>query len=204
MNASQMGFESELSRPGGVKLQESFTDPWLQIDSDGSHVAHELGGRFLESEKKALFATPACGISKMRGDTGLPAAGHSGNEHRAAPEVSLAFQHRIETGDPGRNTLRGGFMGEAERTEGKDRYAFLLNQERILVRAVGGSPVFYDPQAPGGKLVRDAMIQNDHTIGDVLFQSVASQPAVTPLGGDDGCKVLVLEPTKQAAKFCPE
>jgi hypothetical protein len=54
-----------------MKLKQIFPDPLLQIQSNRSHVANQLAGRFLEREIKAAFTPAACGIDKVCGHTGL-------------------------------------------------------------------------------------------------------------------------------------
>ena len=48
------------------------------------------------------------------------------------------------------------------------------------------------------------MIQQDHAVGDVLFQTVASKPALATLGSDDGRDTLVFQPTEQPPQFRAE
>src|SRR5215475_10496349 len=45
------------------------------------------------------------------------------------------------------------------------------------------------------------MVEQDHAIGDVFFQPLARQGAITPFPGNDGRHSLVLEPAKQTAKL---
>jgi hypothetical protein len=49
----------------------------------------------------------------------------------------------------------------------------LVDQEWILIGAVSRSAVFHDSHAPSRDLVGNAVIEQDHTIGDVLFQAAA-------------------------------
>ena len=66
---------------------------------------------------------------------------------------------------------------------------------------MGGAAVFNHPQPPRGDLVLHAVVQQDHAIGDVLFQPVPGQRAVATLAGDDRGHPAVLEPAEQAAQF---
>ena len=45
------------------------------------------------------------------------------------------------------------------------------------------------------------MVEQDHAVGDVLFQAVPGQRALAALAGDDGGDALVLEPAEQAAQL---
>ena len=74
---------------------------------------------------------------------------------------------------------------EAERGDGQDGDAALVDEEGVLVGAVGGAAVLHDPQPPGRDLVRDPVVEEDHAVGDVLFQALPGQRALAPLAGDD-------------------
>ncbi len=79
-----------------------------------------------------------------------------------------------------------------------------IDEERILVGAVGRAPVFDDPEPPGRELVGDPVIQQDHAIRDVLLQALPSQRLLSPLPGDDGGDAALLEPAKQPAQLGAE
>ena len=53
--------------------------------------------RLLESEIQAAFAAPTGGIDKMRGQARLAGAGGAGNQDGAAPVVTLAAEHGVQT-----------------------------------------------------------------------------------------------------------
>lgn len=61
--------------------------------------------------------------------------------------------------------------------------------------------VLDDAQPPGGNLLRDPVVEDDHAIGDIFLQPVLRQRADAPLGGDDRRDLLLLEPPEQTAKF---
>ena len=63
------------------------------------------------------------------------------------------------------------------------------------------SPVFDDAQPPGGELVYDAVIEQDHAIRDVFLEAVAGKRAIAALAGDDGRDTLVFHPVEQATQL---
>ena len=75
---------------------------------------------------------------------------------------------------------------QAERGDGQNGDPVLVDQERILVGAVRGAAIFDDPQAPGRQIVDDAMIEQDHAVGDIFLDAVARQAALAALGRDHG------------------
>ena len=90
---------------------------------------------------------------------------------------------------------------------GRDRHdgdAAGVDEEGKLVGAVGRAAVLDDPQPAGGDLLDDAVVEQDHAVGDVLLQAVAGQRALAPLAGDDGGDALVLEPAEQPAELGPQ
>ena len=52
-------------------------------------------------------------------------------------------------------------------------------------------------QPPGRDLVVDAVVEQDHAVGDVLLQALPGQRPVAALAGDDGRDPLVLQPAEQ-------
>ena len=62
----------------------------------------------------------------------------------------------------------------------------LVDQERIFVGAMLGAAVFHDAHAAGGNLVLDAMVEQNHAVGDIFFEAVARERAFAPFRGDDG------------------
>ena len=69
---------------------------------------------------------------------------------------------------------------------------------------MGGAAVLDDPQAPRRDLVGDAVVEEDHAVGDVLLEAVAGEGVRAPLAGDDRRHALLLEPAEQAAQLGPE
>jgi len=66
---------------------------------------------------------------------------------------------------------------------------------------VHGAPVFDDPQAPGGNLLGDAVVQQNDAIGDVFFQAEAGYVAIALFCGDDSAYPLFLQPAEQALQL---
>ena len=64
--------------------------------------------------------------------------------------------------------------------------------------------IFDDPQAPGGRLFRDAMIEQDDTIGNVLFEAKAGHRPVPAFGGDHRAHTLIFQPAEQPAELRPK
>ena len=69
------------------------------------------------------------------------------------------------------------------------------------LRAVGRAAILDDAQAAGRKLIVDAVVEQDHAVGDVFFEAVARQRAFAALAGDDGSDAFLLEPLEQPAQF---
>ena len=61
--------------------------------------------------------------------------------------------------------------------------------------------VFDDPQPSGGKLVYDAVIEQDHAVGDVFLEPVSGQRAIAAFAGDDGGHTFLLQPFEQPPYF---
>ena len=61
--------------------------------------------------------------------------------------------------------------------------------------------VLDDAQPPRRDLLGDAVVEQDHAVGDVLLQALAGQRPVAALAGDDGGDALVLEPAEQPAQL---
>ena len=64
--------------------------------------------------------------------------------------------------------------------------AVALDQEGILVGAVGGAAVLDDAQTPRQNGVGDLVVEQDDAIGNVLFEAVAGERALAAFAGDDG------------------
>ena len=78
------------------------------------------------------------------------------------------------------------------------------DQEGVLVGAVRRAAVLDDAQAPGGDLVDDPVVEQDHAIGDVLLETVAGERVLAALAGDDRGDAAVLQPAEQAPQLGPE
>ena len=76
-------------------------------------------------------------------------------------------------------------MAQAHRRDRQHRKSLLVDDERILVGAVAAAAILHDPQAAGGDLIGDAMVEQDHAVGDVLLETVARQRVFAAFAGDD-------------------
>ena len=146
---ADMRLHADTRRTHRMESQESAVHPFLQVDADRAHVAHDLRGRFLEREIQAALAAPAGRIDEMRREAGLAGAGRARHQHRCCRGRSPAAQHVVELGDAGRDALLGRIVVERDGRDRQDRDAALVDQERILVRAVGRAAILDDAQPPG-------------------------------------------------------
>ena len=140
----------------------------------------ELPLGFLEGHVQDPFAAAAGGIDEMGGQAGLAGPRRAGDQDAGAPIIASAAQHRVQPRHAAGDPLVGGRVPQAQRGDRQDGDAVLVDQERAFVGAVAGAAVLDDPQPPGGDLLRDAMIQDDHAIGDIFFQPVPGERAVAP------------------------
>src|SRR4029453_7912926 len=113
-------------------------------------------------------------------------------------------EHGVDPGDAGGNPLVRRFLVQAERGDWQDGNAVLVDQEGILVGAMGGAAVLDDAEPSGRELLGDAVVEDDDAVGDVLLEAVAGEGAVAPLAGDDRRDPLVLKPAEQAAELGAE
>jgi hypothetical protein len=90
---------------------------------------------------------------------------------------------------------------ELERTERKHGEAVGTDQEGIFAGAVQGAAILDHPQAAYRILIFDAVIEEDHAVGDVLFDSVPGKRSFTRFGGNDGGDAFLLQPAEQAAQL---
>ena len=65
----------------------------------------------------------------------------------------------------------------------------------------GRAAIFDDAQTPRRKLIVDAVVEQDHAVGDVFLQAITRQRAFAALSGDDRRDALRLEPLEQPAQF---
>ena len=90
-----------------MKLQQAFLHPRLQVDADGTHVAHDLVGRFFEGKIQDTLAATAGGIGKVCDQAALAGARCTGDQHAAAAEIALAAEHLIQARNAAGNTFTG-------------------------------------------------------------------------------------------------
>ena len=69
---------------------------------------------------------------------------------------------------------------QLKRRDRQHRNPALVDQERILVRAVARAAILHDPQAPRRDLVIDPVVEKDHAVGDVLFEPLPGQRSRCP------------------------
>src|SRR6202000_1998619 len=127
--------------------------------------------------------------------------GQTGDQDARSLEIAADAQHRVEILDAGGNGFVGDGVTEPGRRDRQNAYAVVVDQKWILVGAVGRAPVLDDAQAPRDHLILDAVVQQDHAVGDVLLDSETGKLALAALGRDDGGYAPVLQPAEQAAKF---
>ena len=63
------------------------------------------------------------------------------------------------------------------------------------------APILEDSQSPSRGLLRDAVVEDDDAVRDVLFDAVTSERPIAPLARDHGGDAPILEPGEQAAQF---
>jgi len=79
-----------------------------------------------------------------------------------------------------------------QRGDGQHRDAVFIDQERIFIRAMSRTAVFYDAESPGGNLLVDPMIQQNDAVGNVFLQALSGQRAVATFARDERRDALVL------------
>src|SRR3546814_10651747 len=67
--------------------------------------------------------------------------------------------------------------------------------------AVRGAAIFDDPQPARRNLVVNAVIQQDHAIGNIFLQPAAREGAIAALSSDDSRQSAFFQPIEQAADF---
>ena len=200
----EMCLEPITRGPVGMKLQQAGGHPGLEIDADRPHVPKKLLGRLFKEEAEAPFAPTARRIEKVGGQTRLPGPRGTGNENRAAAIVALATEHLVESRNPGRHPFQRGLVLKGQRRNRQHADPLDVDEERILVRAVVGAAVLDHTQAPCGDLIVNAVVEQDHRIGDVFLQPLACQQALTTLTRDQGGDPLVLQPPEQPSQLRPQ
>ena len=58
---------------------------------------------------------------------------------------------------------------------GSTEMPVLVDQERVLVGAVGRAAVLDDPQPPRRDLLVDAVVEHDHAVRDVLLEPLPGE-----------------------------
>ena len=197
----QVHLEAVCGRPPGYETEQTLLDPLMKIDPDGRHVADDLALRLLEREVEAALTPRARLTGEVRRDAALARACGTADEDAAAAVEPLAAQHRVQSRDPRREPLVGRFVTETGGRDGKDREAVLVDQERVLVGSVRRAPILDHAQAPRRHLLGHPVVEQDHAVRHVFFQSLARERPIAALGGDHGGDALVLEPAEQPAQL---
>ena len=112
-----------------------------------------------------------------------------------------------------RTSHRGGvypwkpFLGsirvKAQGGDGEYGDAVLVDEKGVLVPPMGRAAVFDHPETARRYLVGDPVIEEDHAVRHVLFETVTGEGIHAPLSGNDGGHTLLLEPAEEAPKLCP-
>src|ERR1700674_1417814 len=182
MDAKQMHLHPQLRRPPGPVEQEALLDPLIEIDAESSDVSENLAARFLEANEQASLPSTTRGLGKVSRQGGLAAPCRAAYQNSASSIVALPLQHLVQIGDAGRDTLGGYLVLQSERRDRQDRYSMFIDQERIFVCAVTGAPVFDNSHPARGSLLADAMVEQNDAVGNILFQTVPGESAVSFLG----------------------
>ena len=74
----------------------------------------------------------------------------------------------------------------------QDRDSVFVDQEGIFVRSMTRSTVLDDAHSSRGYLLVDAVVQQDHAIGNVFLQTVPGEGSVAFFGGNHCGKIAVL------------
>jgi len=140
----------------------------------------------------------------MGGDRAFPGARRPGNQDAAAPKQALAAEHGVQRGDAGGHPFGRRLVVERQGGDGHHREAGLVNQERILVGAMGRSAILDDPQPPRRHLVDHPMVEQDDAVRHIFLQPVTRQHAASSLGRHDRRDATVLQPPEESAQFGAE
>jgi hypothetical protein len=201
MHFCQMHLEAEQAWPCRLEPQKAGRDPWLKIDADRAHVANDLSRRLLECEVQAFLAASARGIDEVVGQAGLAGPGRARHQDARSTVEASDAEHRVEAGDACRDSLVIGVVRKPSRGDRQHGNALVVDQERIFVGAMRRAAIFDDADAARGDLVLDPVVEQQHAVGNILFQTVARQRPFASLGRDDRGDVLFLQPGKQTAQF---
>jgi len=83
--------------------------------------------------------------------------------------VRTSLEHGVERRDAGRDPLGRDFVRETGRRDRQDVKSLGVDVEREFVRRVAGPPILHHPEQAREHLLADAVIQEDHAVGDVLL-----------------------------------
>ena len=64
-------------------------------------------------------------------------------------------------------------MFQFQRSDRQNGNTGFINQKRIFIGSMGRSPVFHDPQPPGGNLIDHTEIEQDNAVRNIFFQALA-------------------------------
>src|SRR5437763_3264661 len=114
MNVRQVHFEAMKCWAAGMKLQESFVNPFLQIQADGFHVPDELPWRFLKGKIQTALATPTSGINDACRQARFACSRCSRKKDGAATVESLSTKQFVQGYNSCRNALTAYFVLQAQ------------------------------------------------------------------------------------------
>ena len=158
-----------------------------------------------KAKYRQRLAAPAGGVGEVRGEAGLAGARRAGHQDACCRGSSPAPPSMASSrGTP--VEIRSSLASCCKPSEVIGRTLMPSSSIRngySLVPCVGAA-VLDDAQPPRRDLVDHAVVEQDHAVGDVLFQAVPGQRALAALAGDDGGDALVLEPAEQAAQLGPQ
>src|SRR5436190_6530273 len=121
----------------------------LQVHADRAHVPHDLAGRLLEREVERLSTGAARGLRKVRGQGALPRPGRAADQNGRTLVIPTA-EHLIELFLTRGDALAGDLVVETGRGDRQDIDPVLVDEERVLVGAMGRAAVLDDAQATRG------------------------------------------------------
>ena len=74
---------------------------------------------------------------------------------------------------------------EESRTELRHRLSATGHVARAVPGAVAAAAILHDPHAARGDLIVDAMIEQDHAVGDVFLETETRERVLAPFAGDN-------------------
>ncbi len=139
-------------------------------------------------------------VDEVRRQARLAGAGGAGDQDRCCrgrypSPPSISSRPSTPGGDPLDAGPRAGGRSEVI---GSTEMPSRADQERVLVGPVARAAILDDPQPPRRDLLVDAVVEQDHAVGDVLFEPVPGEGALAALAGDDRGHAAVLQPAEQA------